>query len=374
MKLYLSMWVMAVVLLVVTATAHAWWATGHMAVAEIARRNLNEDVLEKVEACAAVLSKMGPYPKSPDFIQTAPWADDLKAMGQYSMSTWHFVDIPYNPDKVAIPVCAVDKVNVQNAIDYMVKAIRHSGASAEMIVTSLANLAHFVGDIHQPLHATALFSAKYPKGDAGGNKEIVYLSEDGKSMKLHAFWDSMGQGPQADPPRPLSAKNAAKLNDFVDYLVATYTFTEKEKTVTKPATMAKESFDAAVKYVYPGASDGAILTAEYQATAKSVCERRVTLAGYRLATIINKAMKDVPLTAIMAGVKLITEEVADVSVSRRTCARFKDRSIGVDLVVGLVVSSFLLGCFALAVITGERPRRRKSPRSGILADDEGGSL
>jgi len=28
---------------------------------------------------------------------------------------------------------------------------------------------HYVGDIHQPLHATSRFTSKYPEGDRGGN-------------------------------------------------------------------------------------------------------------------------------------------------------------------------------------------------------------
>jgi S1/P1 Nuclease len=30
-------------------------------------------------------------------------------------------------------------------------------------------LIHYIGDIHQPLHATAKVNPNYPKGDMGGN-------------------------------------------------------------------------------------------------------------------------------------------------------------------------------------------------------------
>jgi hypothetical protein len=48
---------------------------------------------------------------------------------------------------------------------------------------------HYTGDVHQPLHSTALVDHTYPKGDAGGNFEHI-PSKDGVS-NLHAVWDSV---------------------------------------------------------------------------------------------------------------------------------------------------------------------------------------
>jgi hypothetical protein len=48
---------------------------------------------------------------------------------------------------------------------------------------------HYVGDIHQPLHATARVDHEYPSGDRGGNSFPV-PSVDG-AKNLHAVWDSV---------------------------------------------------------------------------------------------------------------------------------------------------------------------------------------
>jgi len=50
-------------------------------------------------------------------------------------------------------------------------------------------LIHFVGDIHQPLHATSRYTSKYPHGDAGGNG-FKLTSKDGVT-NLHSLWDSV---------------------------------------------------------------------------------------------------------------------------------------------------------------------------------------
>ena len=48
---------------------------------------------------------------------------------------------------------------------------------------------HYVGDIHQPLHASTRVDSKYPTGDRGGNNFPV-TPKDGIN-ELHAVWDSL---------------------------------------------------------------------------------------------------------------------------------------------------------------------------------------
>lgn len=54
---------------------------------------------------------------------------------------------------------------------------------------ALRLLIHYIGDIHQPLHASARVNSKYPKGDAGGN--FVNLPPKGGAKNLHSVWDSV---------------------------------------------------------------------------------------------------------------------------------------------------------------------------------------
>jgi hypothetical protein len=54
---------------------------------------------------------------------------------------------------------------------------------------ALRLLIHYIGDIHQPLHATSRVDSKYPKGDAGGNFFKVPTKSDAKN--LHSVWDAV---------------------------------------------------------------------------------------------------------------------------------------------------------------------------------------
>lgn len=47
-------------------------------------------------------------------------------------------------------------------------------------------LFHLIGDIHQPLHSTALVNARFPEGDRGGNLIPVVQGKN-----LHSLWDNL---------------------------------------------------------------------------------------------------------------------------------------------------------------------------------------
>ena len=49
---------------------------------------------------------------------------------------------------------------------------------------------HYVGDLHQPLHATAEVDSEYPEGDRGGNEEWIPTGPGGVG-NLHQIWDSV---------------------------------------------------------------------------------------------------------------------------------------------------------------------------------------
>lgn len=56
-------------------------------------------------------------------------------------------------------------------------------------------LIHLVGDLHQPLHTSTLFSeykfnSKIRKGDVGGNLIPIFYPKNPNLTNLHALWDS----------------------------------------------------------------------------------------------------------------------------------------------------------------------------------------
>jgi hypothetical protein len=58
----------------------------------------------------------------------------------------------------------------------------------------------------------------------------------------------------------------------------------------KPNNWAKESYNLAKANVYQGIDEDVIPSETYRANAQKVSARRIALAGYRLAAILNKVL------------------------------------------------------------------------------------
>lgn len=52
----------------------------------------------------------------------------------------------------------------------------------------LRYLVHVLGDIHQPLHSSSLFSDRFPTGDQGGNLYKIHYKDN--IEQLHKLFDS----------------------------------------------------------------------------------------------------------------------------------------------------------------------------------------
>jgi hypothetical protein len=143
---------------------HAWWDAGHLITAMIAYQNLDAPVRARVDALTLELQR--DYPFINHFIATGPWPDDLKADGVRAYDTWHYTNIPYNRDGVALP--PRPEVDIIWAINQSMAVLRAEKAQDAEKARFLAFLVHFVSDLHQPLHSTSMFTHEQPGGNAGG--------------------------------------------------------------------------------------------------------------------------------------------------------------------------------------------------------------
>ncbi|GET91236.1 p1/s1 nuclease [Leishmania tarentolae] len=331
----------------------AWWSKGHMSVVLVAKRHMDASAVRKAELACKVLSLSGPYPQSPDMVQTAPWADDIKSLGLQTLSTWHYITTPYYTDEnYTLAVSPVQTVNVASVIPMLQTAMETSTANSNVIVDSLALLLHFMGDIHQPLHNANIFSNEYPESDFGGNKQSVIIDSKGTKMSLHAYWDSMAEGAAGkDVPRPLSEDDYEDLNKFVDYLEATYanTLTEVEKNLLDPAEISKETYDLALKYAYPGAENGVTLSDEYKENAKKISERQVLLGGYRLAKMLNATLRPIRTEVILQGLKNIQDEVNKTNKSA-VHNYYEESGLTVWVTALIAVALFIVGIISAALV------------------------
>lgn len=270
-----------------------WGCVGHMLVAEIARRRLDKDNAAKMEAMSNNFYDSGPFPWSPDMVQAACWPDDAKQWHQYAMGSWHYIDTPYNPENITINE-PVDPTNAVTVSNNMITALRNPKAPLYMLNFAWVNLAHFIGDLHQPLHAATLYSHAYPHGDRGGN--AIEVKVKGKAVKLHALWDDICDVPAPYYRRPLTETDTFALAATADRLEDTYKFPSQLRQEEDPQIMADESHAFAVNSSYDGIKPGAELGETYLHRCKEVAEARITLGGYRLGYLLNKLLHNLTVS------------------------------------------------------------------------------
>lgn len=157
--------------------AHAWGPQGHRLVARLADAELTPAARREVDR---LLAGEG----DPTLAGIANWADELRDNDPElarRTSRWHFVNIAeqgceYRPERdCKNGDCVIEAIRRQAAI------LSDPRQSTTARRDALKFVVHFVGDVHQPLHAG------YAR-DRGGNDTQV--NDDGYGSNLHAVWDS----------------------------------------------------------------------------------------------------------------------------------------------------------------------------------------
>ena len=275
-------------------TAHAWGDEGHEIVGNVAAHFLQAAVRSRVFALLA--ADTDPL-TAHDFASEATWADkfrdsDRSTTQAHYLQThqWHFVDIELTQPNIdvacfqhpALPAgtpaesgapadCVVDKIN-----QFANQLASSNSSQAEKLI-ALKFLLHFVGDLHQPLHAS-------DDHDSGGNSKAVSAAGLG-SGKLHGFWDTqfvqrLGPDPGAVAQNLVKAITPAQTQLWVQGSASDW---------------AQETFQAAKSQAYgklpkPGKSGTYILPATYVTAASKTAAAQLSKAGVRLAQVLNRAL------------------------------------------------------------------------------------
>ena len=306
--------VLTALALLPAAPAHAWDDVGHMTVASIAWRRLSPAARARAVALLraapsdAGLAQLRPNAGGPEardralFARAATWPDivkdrrDMARVRRYSHSHWHYDNHYWRTDAagrpVAVPELPPEPENAAERIVALTAALRDTRRSDAERAIDLAWVLHLVGDVHQPLHASSRVTPRSPKGDKGGNDVRV-----GRTT-LHSLWDNaLDRSPGRQPgrrggrPQGEDAK-LARADAWAARLPGSYPDGRWAAWIadTVPERWAVESLLLAQRDVYPGVVDSMPLTPEYQAQVRRVSDPQVTLAGYRLAALLERAL------------------------------------------------------------------------------------
>lgn len=262
--------------------AWAWSKLGHQLVGELAQRHLRPDVEARVRALLA-------GEPDPTLAGVAYWADALRSDDPprfKATSRWHYVNAKgggcgFDPARdCADGGCVISAIEAQRAI------LADDSQPREARRDALKFLVHLVGDVHQPLHAG-------DRPDSGGNGFQVSLATQlppepyvrdkyvrgVMGTNLHSVWDFY-----------LLGESRLDLAAYADRLEALPWPPAADTARLFPAAWAEESCGLIVATdLYPRQHR---MDQSYIAQWRPVAEHRVRLAGWRLANLLNEALRD----------------------------------------------------------------------------------
>ena len=260
-------------------TAQAWAPLGHRLVGALAEPHLSPNAQRTV-------SMLLEGEADPTLAGIANWADELRGTDPErfkATSSWHYVNTPRGECVVDFArdcpdgQCVVGQIEAQAEI--LADATRPNAERRD----ALKFLVHFVGDAHQPFHASN-------QGDLGGNTVKLALrtpiepeayarasySNGVMQTNLHSVWDYY----------ILASAN-----------LDTAAYTQKLQAWGWPETPTQMSPAQAwtgescrlitQRNTYPTTTD---LDITYLDTYRPLAEQRVRQAAFRLAYLINAAL------------------------------------------------------------------------------------
>jgi hypothetical protein len=172
--------------------------------------------------------------------------------------------------------------------------LRNRAAPARDRAVALAWLFHIVGDMHQPLHAGTWLSWQYPKTDRIGSIAYVRTSPGSPAVSLHEFWDDAADRPGAE----LSGADALAAD-----IARRFPRDHLPELARRPADFDVWTDESALLARRVAYRNGDLVTGAtprsaptlppgYVVTARSLAERRLAVAGQRLADILEATLRD----------------------------------------------------------------------------------
>lgn len=244
---------------IIPAQAFAWGEAGHKIICEIAFRELDANARGEVEK----LIRADPGYRL--FSDSCNWADAIRSEDRYKRyGRLHYVNAARGA--ASMPTNCPGGC-VISAIRDEARVLRTSASQARRL-EALKFLGHFVGDVHQPLHAGYA-------DDRGGN-EVTALFYD-EPQRLHRIWDTLLIRQRTRDWRKLARQLADSIESGDRTLWAS----------PSPVSWANESRRIVELKVYDFAPGEDLARDYYRRNVRAV-EQRLTAAGVRLGALLNR--------------------------------------------------------------------------------------
>ncbi len=261
-------------LIIYHSSGYSWNATGHQLVAQIAYDNLSP---QAKKMCSQIL-QVQENDLEPYFVNASTWLDEIRKKNIHQLDSLHYIDIPFTKDKSPLP--AINSKNALWGIKEAILVLSSNKTTNAIQLLSLKILIHVIGDIHQPLHTTTKVSRYFPKGDMGGNLYLFSRSAYGKN--LHQYWDNGAGMLKKSTLKDIKKQAQQWEHSNPCYLIS------KLKT---PQQWIEKTHFIAINQVYSLRTHKKP-NKNYQYNAREITAQQISLAGCRLAEVLNRIAID----------------------------------------------------------------------------------
>ncbi|XP_047333218.1 endonuclease 4-like [Impatiens glandulifera] len=265
-----------------------WGKEGHYATCKIAEAYLTSDA-------SAVVKSLLPSVAKGNLSNICSWPDEIRLNYRWS-SSLHFCSTPdfrcnYDFKRDCHDTKGQENRCVTAAIyNYTMQLMTYNDSYSSKrynLTEALIFLAHFMGDVHQPLHVGFL-------GDRGGNTINVHWYKTHwyqMKYKLHYIWDNLFI---ESAMKKLYSNDLGVMIKSIQKNITDECSNDLGKwgvcatiEVICPGSYASESIRFACKYAYINAMPGATLNDDYFYSRLPVVEMRLAQGGVRLAAVLN---------------------------------------------------------------------------------------
>ena len=251
--------------------ASAWGADGHRLICAMAEAKLTPEA----KSMLSETLRMGKFLDNnadEEFPEACLWPDKARHTTHKGSYEEHFINVPKSEDSVdlARDCAALNCVAtaIQRNLVYLSRDAQGKREKARK-AAALRFLAHFVGDLHQPLHVGN-------GEDWGGNK--IRVNWYGKKANLHGIWDY-----------EILKKAGITYPDGLEYLQEI----KPEDSASDVLAWIRTSFRLARDNAYKDTEGNLIASGDtlgdaYFERAKPIVMSQISLSSSRLAYLLNE--------------------------------------------------------------------------------------
>jgi S1/P1 Nuclease len=287
----------------------AWDLFGHHLVGAVAWEELTPstriaacELIQKAPADSDLPGLLPPGRRPLDercrelFIKAQGWADLVRdeiwsnRKERYDHPQWHYVNHFWTPGPTpgGSPRELPERGTLGELSTRLAESISNAGnptLPAPERAVALAWLLHLTGDAHQPLHSSGRVTEIDPKGDRGGND---FALDDLESPNLHALWDSILRRVRRQSHGESYFRWLSRVAGEVRALHPKETLA-REIALESPDVWCREGAAIAMSSSYPDyLKRNGPLPKHYQDEVYAIAGKQASLAGYRLARLLER--------------------------------------------------------------------------------------